>query len=100
MKSALQRLTDWYLQQCDGEWEHGYGFGIATLDNPGVSLDIELRGTGLESAHYEEKKDAYATEDRWMICRVREGKFEARGAPTRLDDMIEEFLHWAAVQQK
>ncbi len=100
MKSALQRLCDWYLLQCDGDWEHGYGFDITTLDNPGVALKIELHDTYLEAAPYEETKDEYESEDRWMICRLRDGKFEACGVPTRLDDMIEEFLRWAELHRK
>jgi hypothetical protein len=43
MKSVLQRLTDWYSRQCNGEWEHGYGFHIGTLDNPGASLKAPSR---------------------------------------------------------
>jgi hypothetical protein len=28
-------LEAWYASRCDGEWEHGYGISIETLDNPG-----------------------------------------------------------------
>ncbi|RRJ95187.1 hypothetical protein Ga0100231_013590 [Opitutaceae bacterium TAV4] len=45
MKSALQRLSEWYASQCDGDWEHSYGFKISTLDNPGVAIEIDLFGT-------------------------------------------------------
>jgi len=100
MKSALQRLTDWYAQQCDGQWEHGYGFAIGTLDNPGVRFSVELLGTYLESAIYEEKKVDYDTNDRWMICCRRENKFEGRGAPSRLEDIVEEFLRWADLHRR
>jgi hypothetical protein len=95
MKSTLQRLTDWYSQQCDGELEHGFGFKITSLDNPGVAVDIELQETALESVPFEEKKNDYESSDRWMICRRSAEKFEGRGAPGRLEDIIEEFLRWA-----
>ena len=100
MKTPLQRLTDWYSRRCDGDWEHGYGFKIDTLDNPGVSLRVELRETYLESVPFEEKKDAYDSKDRWMICSRDEEKFEAFGAASRLEDMIEEFLRWAESHEK
>ena len=39
--NALQSLQDWYLAQCNGDWEHTYGVSIGTLDNPGWTLDVE-----------------------------------------------------------
>jgi hypothetical protein len=100
MKTPLQRLTDWYSRQCNGDWEHGFGFKITTLDNPGVALDIELRETALESVPFEEKKEDYESTDRWMICRRSAEKFEGRGAPARLEDIIEEFLRWSERHHK
>ena len=66
--TALQRLTRWYSQQCDGGWEHTYGFEIATLDNPGVSLAVDVWETSLESVPFQEKKEQSDSADRWMIC--------------------------------
>jgi Immunity protein 53 len=45
---ALTWLQAWYAARCDGDWEHGYGVAIQTLDNPGWSLRINLEGTMLE----------------------------------------------------
>ncbi len=100
MKSTLQRLTAWYSRQCNGDWEHGYGFDIGTFDNPGVEFKVELRETYLESMPFEEKKEEFESKDRWMICRRRADKFEGFGAPGRLEDIIEEFLRWAELHQK
>lgn len=100
MKSSLQRLTDWYARQCDGEWEHGYGFKIDTLDNPGVVLRVDLRGTCLESVPFEERKEATDSKDRWMVCRRNEGKFEAFGAVGRVEDLIDAFLRWAESHER
>jgi hypothetical protein len=38
-------LEDWYTAQCDGDWEHGYGVHVGTLDNPGWRVEIDLVGT-------------------------------------------------------
>jgi hypothetical protein len=32
---ALAWLMQWYLAQCNQDWEHEFGITIATLDNPG-----------------------------------------------------------------
>lgn len=32
---SLALLQQWYLQQCNEDWEHSWGVRIATLDNPG-----------------------------------------------------------------
>jgi len=45
---ALSLLEKWYSAQCDGDWEHQYGVSIGTLDNPGWTLEIDLRGTDSE----------------------------------------------------
>jgi hypothetical protein len=98
--TPLERLTSWYSKQCNGDWEHSYGFSIDTLDNPGVSLTVDLWETALQSAPFEEKREHYDSKDRWMICSRTASKFEARGAASRLEDMIEEFLRWAERNEK
>ena len=50
MKDDLKWLQQWYLAQCDGEWEHGSALTIGTIDNPGSSVKICLEGTELASA--------------------------------------------------
>ena len=45
---SLVRLQLWYSRQCDGDWEHGLGIRIESLDNPGWSVRIDLKGTNLD----------------------------------------------------
>ena len=40
----LLRLQRWYVSRCDGEWEHGMGVRIETLDNPGWQVVIDSGG--------------------------------------------------------
>jgi len=35
MTDDLTWLMNWYVAQCDGDWEHRFGFEIGTLENPG-----------------------------------------------------------------
>lgn len=32
-------IKKWYLNHCNGDWEHNYGITIQTIDNPGVSIN-------------------------------------------------------------
>ena len=43
-------LEQWYLRQCDGEWEHGFGVEISTIDKPGWSANIDLHNTPKQNA--------------------------------------------------
>lgn len=38
----LRFLQDWYLSQCDGDWEHQLGIDIGTIDNPGWTVKVSL----------------------------------------------------------
>ena len=95
---AMARLQRWYSSHCDGDWEHAAGVAIRTLDNPGWSLSVDLRGTPLEHRQFEDIRDE--TDQRsWVVCRVREGKFEAYGGPHMLGKIVHEFLAWAASER-
>jgi len=94
MNSPIEKLATWYSAQCDGDWEHGHGFKITTIDNPGVAVDIDLCGTDLELIPYTEKKEDYNSKDNWMICRRTDEKFEGRGAASKLENIISEFISW------
>jgi hypothetical protein len=98
-RTTLDRLSDWYLRHCDGDWEHGFGFTIKSLDNPGVSIDISLAETELHDVPFAELKDDYDSQDRWLMCRRTDTLFEARGAAARFEDMLRIFLDWADAHQ-
>jgi hypothetical protein len=92
--NALQALQQWYLAQCDGDWEHGFGVSITTLDNPGWSLDIDLSGTELESRTFEPIQ-SLEHEAEWVSCKRTGRQFQGRGGPLMLDELISIFLRWA-----
>jgi hypothetical protein len=70
----LQWLHYWYLSQCNGDWEHSYGITIATLDNPGWHLRIELTETDLESELFPGNEQRRSEHD-WLRCSVEDGVF-------------------------
>ena len=69
--TALQRFQQWYKAQCNGEWEHSCGVGIATLDNPGWSLEIDLADTPLQHKMFTEVKRDYEQATEWITCFLR-----------------------------
>ena len=96
----LERLQKWYASQCDGDWEHGNGIEIGTLDNRGWSVKIDLVDTTLEKMTYAElqeptKEGAFEESDRWMLCRVRDRVWEGVGDETKLERILQEFVSWA-----
>jgi hypothetical protein len=78
--SALERLEDWYLSQCNGDWEHGGGVTIGTLDNPGWSLSINVAETDLEGIPFT-RIEHQESEHRWWMCWVENGAFKGVGGP-------------------
>ena len=69
--SALERFQDWYLAQCDGKWEGDRGITVGTLDGPGWRVSVDLTGTYLENAGFEEFV-VERLEDDWAHARVVE----------------------------
>ena len=104
----LTWLTEWYLAQCDEDWEQQSGITIDTLDNPGWSLSVDLDGTTLEGRAFSAVYDGVSAEEQpvqggdgdvpWLVCRVDGTKFKAWGGPRDLGRMIQTFRSWAEAQ--
>jgi hypothetical protein len=86
----LEWLQQWYVLQCDGDWEHQNGVRITTLDNPGWKVSISL-GASTASGTTMEPYRSDSGDDDWVRCEVRDGKFEGRGDPSKLIFMLESF---------
>ncbi|NOX58521.1 MAG: hypothetical protein GXP29_06645 [Planctomycetes bacterium] len=96
----LECLQQWFQAQCDEDWEHGYGVEIATMSNPGWSLQIDLTGTILEEKSFSGLE--YGCDEGghdWMRCKVEEAQFTGNGGPTKLPELIQTFLNWAKTEQ-
>lgn len=93
---ALQELQNWYLSQCDGDWEHCNGVSIDTLDNPGWTVTVDLAKTCLSDRGFSEVTHQTEHESEWMRCRVVNQKFEGAGGPLMLEKILRVFLDWAA----
>ena len=92
-------IQDRYAAQCDGDWEHGFGVKIETLDNPGWTVSIDLTGTALEDVEFTEISNIEPEID-WIQCSVQEGLFEGACGPRMLETLLSSFLDWANRSQR
>ena len=90
----LEDVQRWYAAQCDGDWEHGFGLSISTLDNPGWSVRINLEETLLENLPFEPVSVDNGS-GIWLSCRVDNKLFVGHGDPSQLSRILEIFLTWA-----
>lgn len=87
---TLQWLQLWYQNECNGDWEHGFGIHIITIDNPGWHVQIGITDTeleGLEIAYSLEEK----AENDWYGISVKNNKYDAAGDPSKLEFLLEHF---------
>src|SRR5687768_977742 len=97
VNNLLPRLQRWYAAQCDGDWEHGFGITITTLDNPGWLMKVDLVKTSLEHAPFEAfhqgtDKNGSPQGKEWIHCRVVDGVWQGAGDNTALARILEMFL--------
>lgn len=100
---SLAWLMQWYLAECDNDWEHSYGVSIDTLDNPGWTLKIDLRETNLQGRLFERVEHGEPADDleewrsagSWWVAELRGDRFEASCGPLDLAAVIQLFRDWA-----
>lgn len=94
---SIQRLQQWFLARCDGEWEHSYGIKIETLDNPGWQVEVDLAGTEWAEVKLARRVEERAPAD-WIHVEVAANKFTGAGGPENLGEIIQAFFK--AVESK
>ncbi len=91
---ALIFLQQWYLSQCDGDWEHCFVVKISTTSDPGWEVIIDLEYTELE---FKEFKTYNSNEDKnnWKYLEVEDKKFYGKGDINKLVEILGDFHLWA-----
>ena len=80
-------LNNWYIGNCNGDWEHDYGISIETIDNPGWSVTIDTVDTSRELKDVQWTMFEVSPDD-WYGYKVENGKFEASGDPKKIEILI------------
>ena len=100
MTPILERLNRWYVENCNEDWEHGYGVKIETLDNPGWLVHFDLQHTRLEQRCFDEVsygclRDGTPEAEQWIHCRADDKRWTGAGDPSQLERILETFLDWS-----
>jgi hypothetical protein len=93
-QQALARLQEWYTSNCDGEWEHFFGFKLETLDNPGWSISVDLDDTHQEAKIFQEKQFKFKNETQWLIVSKTGAKLNGACGPKELETMLVLVSEW------
>jgi hypothetical protein len=94
MPSELDRLQQWYLSQCNQDWEHTYGITIENIDNPGWTITVQLADTVLQGIQFETRIVNRSDAD-WIHCAVSDMQFRGSGGAQNLKEILGVFLDWA-----
>ena len=92
--SVIDRLQKWFVDQCNGDWEHNSGISISTLDNPGWSIKIHLLGTAVEDVPFS-RLEAERTEKDFIHAWRTSEDFNVACGPNNLEEALRLFCDWA-----
>lgn len=101
----LEWLMNWYVRECNNDWEHSYGVKIDTLDNPGWAMEIDLRKTILEGLPFQSKfgepardLNEWREQGSWWTAIADGLHFKAACGPTDLLAVVGVFRAWVEGQ--
>ena len=92
MTNVFQKLQCWYRIHCNGDWEHQSGIKIGNLDNPGWTIEIDLIGTILENAIFEEEYDNSSDELDWYKFKIENQVLNIWCGASNLDQVLGMFF--------
>ena len=103
----LNWLMQWYLAECNDDWEHSYGVKVDTLDNPGWTLKIDLRETDLLGRSFKRVEQGEPASDleewrrlgSWLVADVNGDVFDVACGPLDLPAAIQVFRDWVESAQ-
>lgn len=86
----LDWIQDWFKNNCDGEWEHGSGIQIATLENPGWEIEIDISNTSVATLNIPWILNENSKQD-WYGVKIENQKFIAEGDAGKLEFLLDLF---------
>lgn len=92
LTELVDRIQDWYKLNCNGDWEHSYGYSIATIDNPGWTIRIDLSETPLENLEFNEEYQNKEKEHDWFFIKNKEKVLNITCGPNNLKQVFNVFF--------
>lgn len=92
MKETIERIQDWYKINCNGDWEHSYGYQIETLDNPGWAIKIDLAETALENLEFQKEFQNPNNKSDWFHIHTENKILNIYCGPENLKSTFEIFF--------
>ena len=93
-QKSIIKIQDWYISNCDGDWEHACRFKLESLDNPGWMLTVDLAGTHQENQAFTERRANYEHDTQWIFVRKEGAKLKGACGPTKLEEMLTIVAEW------
>lgn len=90
-RTNLEWLQSWYFAQIKDNQKDAIIFD--TLDNPGWAFFVKLNGTNLDGEKFVEISSSINSDD-WLMCRVRDTRFESACGPFKLSEVLTIFRKW------
>jgi hypothetical protein len=87
--SLIKWIQQWYISQCDGDWEYEFGVKIQTLDNPGWNIKIDI--VNLEFNKNIAWKIIENSNNDWFGYKIHDNYFEASGDYHKLEFILQLF---------
>lgn len=94
----LSWLQSYYASCCNGDWEHGEGIRIETLDNPGWFVKMSLRDTNLAAIDFERVEVENSDQD-WYHCWKEDEIFTGAGGLYNLTSILTIFREWVTANE-
>lgn len=92
---VLEQIQAWHKSLSAPGHEKRGAVRIETLkDQPGWSLRVDLEGTPLDGLKLAPYREGARAND-WLAYRVKDGRFEGLGDPTKLQALLFAFLELA-----
>lgn len=88
---VIKGVEEWFRAQCNGDWEHSYGFSIETTDNGGWYVEVDLTDTAWADRLLPFGREERSDSD-WVQVEIRERKFIGSGGISNLGEILWYFL--------
>lgn len=84
-------LQNWFLEQCDGNWEHEQVIKMESLDNPGWNVEIDFNNTSIDIENDIPYKLFENGDNNWIGYQIKSNIFYGVGDPLKLNLILELF---------